>query len=334
MHINKAGTLAVILLTFFIWGCSDKNDGSKIAEKKVENASLRLKWVYDPGFAGEMVSLKRGFFANEGVKLEIRPGGFEADPIKLVASGADTFGVAGGDSFLLALAKGVPIVAIAAGYMQTPVVYYSLDKSINSPKAMVGKKVGVQAGQDTETIYLAMLKKAGVNRASIKEVPVKYDFSPLLTGGVDVWPGYAATQSYMLKQQGKDYVVVKPLDYGISYIGTVYFTTREVFEKNPELVQAFVNGLLKGWEFTYSNEQAAIADIQSYDPKVFTNDLVKFNLDVQHEYIQPQGTSYGRYTPAQWASTVSTLKELNMLPADFKYDNAISYKFLDSYYSK
>src|SRR5436189_237850 len=80
---------------------------------------------------------------------ELKPGGFEADPIKLVASGSDTFGVAGADSFLLAREKGVPIVAFAAGYIETPVVFYTrADSGITSPKDFVAKRVGYQAGQD------------------------------------------------------------------------------------------------------------------------------------------------------------------------------------------
>src|SRR5947199_10328539 len=64
--------------------------------------SLRLKWVYDPGFAGEMVASKAGLFEKYGVRVDIKPGGFEADPIKLVAAGSDTIGVAGADLFLIA----------------------------------------------------------------------------------------------------------------------------------------------------------------------------------------------------------------------------------------
>ena len=143
--------------------------------------SLRLKWLFDPGFAGEMVAAKAGFFRDLGLDVVLKPGGFESDPIKLVASASDTFGVAGADSFLLARAKGVPIVAFAAGYLQTPVVFYALTTSgITSPQGFVGHRVGYQAGQDTATVYEALLKKTSDDREKIKEIPVKFDFSPFL----------------------------------------------------------------------------------------------------------------------------------------------------------
>ena len=100
----------------------------------------------------------------------------------MVAAGTDTFGVAGADSFLLARAKGIPIVAFAAGYQRTPVVFYVHgDAKINGPKDFVGKRVGYRAGQDTATVYEAMLLANNVDRKRVREVPAKFDFSPFLS---------------------------------------------------------------------------------------------------------------------------------------------------------
>ena len=301
----------------------------------IMHASLRLKWLYDPGFAGEMVAAKAGLFQQHGLEVDIRPGGFDADSIKLVASGADTIGVAGADTFLLARAKGVPIVAFAAGYQQTGVAFYARkDAGIASPKDFIGHTVGYQAGQDTGTIYQALLNKLGVDRSKITEVPVKFDFAPFLTHQVDVWPGYAATQSYILHQKGIPYVVMLPADYGLNYLGTVYFATEDTIKNNPKLIQAFVDGLIGGWQMTYSQEDKAIPLISSYDPQNLTPDLVRWNLDIQKNQILPAGSRYDEFSLDQWRQTENILQAQGLLSKPVDLSSAVTMQFLTTHYAR
>jgi NitT/TauT family transport system substrate-binding protein len=324
-------TVAVACSLFF--GCSKQHHSpQELSATNPTPVSLRLKWVYDPGFAGEMVAAKAGFFRELGLDVSLKPGGFEADPIKLVASGSDTLGVAGADSFLLARAKGVPIVAFAAGYIQTPVVFYvHSDSKIFAPKDFAGRRVGYQAGQDTATVYEALLKKTGVDRSKIKEVPVKFDFTLFLAGRVDVWPGYAATQSYILDREHQKYRVIEPSEYGISYIGTVYFARADYVSGHPEIVQAFLKGLIRGWEYTYSNYGAAIPLVSAYDSTNLTPNLVRFNLDKQKPYMLPQGSQFCRFTAGQWQSLEQVLISLGLLQ-DPSPAGSYTMTFLDRMY--
>ena len=279
-----------------------------------------------------MVAGKAGFFSSRGLEVELKPGGFEADPIRLVASGSDTFGVTGADSFLLARQKGVPIVAVAAGYLQTPVVFYTQANSgIRSPRDFVGRRVGYQAGQDTATVYEALVKRLGVDRKRVKEVPVKYDFTPFLTGQVDVWPGYAATQSYILQREKVPFSVIAPGEYGVSYLGTVYFTSERFLAEHPEAVQNFVDGIIQGWEYAYSDYSRAIPLISSYDPNNLTPDLIRFNLDRQKLSITPVGTQYCDYSEASWNALNQTLVDVKLLAGPVDLNVAVTMQFLDKH---
>lgn len=295
--------------------------------------SLRLKWVYDPGFAGELVAKQQGYFAAEGLNLDIRPGGFEADPIKLVATKADTFGVAGADTFLLARDAGVPIVAFAAGYLQTPVVYYvKADASIHRVADFPGHRVGIQAGQDTETIYRAMLSKVGVDRNAVIEVPVQYDFSPFLADQVDVWPGYAASQSYTLHQKQIPYRTITPSESGITFVGTVYFTTEDMIQDHPEDVQAFLDAVINGWEVTYTQRETAVEAIRSFDSTSLTPDLIEWNLDHQRTSIKPEGRRYCELQRAELESMVQLLVGQGMLTTPVDVSRAFDQRFLEKHY--
>ena len=295
--------------------------------------SLRLKWVYDPGFAGELVAKHEGFFDHAGIPMDIRPGGFEADPVKLVASGADTFGVCGADSFLLAREAGVPIVAFAAGYLQTPVVFYAkADGGIKAVTDFAGKRVGVQAGQDTETIYAAMLQKHGLKRENVKEVPVKYDFSPFLDGLVDVWPGYAATQSYVLNEKHIAYRIITPAESGIAFIGTVYFSSESFVREHPDKVQKFLDAVITGWELAYSNRQVAVTALESYDPATLTKAVIDWNLDKQAASIRPEGRRFCELRSDELAQMSELLRQQGIMKNPVDIRAAFDDSFLQRHY--
>lgn len=283
---------AVALLAFVVFERTHRSGPDNLGSPTTP-VTLRLKWLYDPSFGGEMVAAKAGLFEKYGIKVGIKPGGFEADPIKMVVAGGDTFGNAGADSFLIARSRGIPIVAIAGYFLETGVAYYvHANSGISGPNDFVGKKVGYQAGQDTATIYEALMRRLNVDRGKVIEIPVKYDFLPFLQRQIDVWPGYAATQAYELEREKIQYHEFIPIDYGLSFLGIVYFATEDYLTKNPGVVDGFVKGLVDGWALTYFDLEKSIPLIASYDPQTLTPDLIKFNLDRQHLSVIPQGYRY------------------------------------------
>lgn len=329
----------ILILTLLVTICSfiilfyNSNSSKETTINQLAKVSLRLKWLYDPGFAGELIALKNGIFRNNGLDVDIQPGGFETDPIKLVANGSDTFGVTGADSFLLARQNGIPIVAFAAGYIHTAVVFYShKNQNIQSPPDWKGKRIGVQAGQDTETIYKVLLSKFNISTNDVKEIPIKYDFSQFLNGQVDIWPGYAAGQSFILNQKGIPFNTLKPSDFGVNYLGTVYFTTEKTIREQPELVYKFLKSVIEGWNLAYSNESLAISYISSFDKTTLTDDLVKWTLEKQRYSIKPAGREYCDFRIEDFQNLQGILKKQNLLTKPVVLDKSVSMEFLDKFY--
>lgn len=179
-----------------------------------------------------------------------------------------------------------------------------------------------------------MMRKLGVDRSKITEVPVKYDFTPFLQRQVDVWPGYAATQAYILEREKIPYKQFLPSESGISFIGTVYFTTEDYMAKNPKVIEAFVKGLIDGWRLTYSDYAKSIPLIESYDPAVLKPELIKFNLDRQKASILPTEFRYAEFKPTQWASIQTILLDAKLIEKPVDVSRAVSYSALQAAYSR
>ena len=153
--------------------------------------TVRLKWFNQAQFAGFYVAQEKGFYKSAGLDVNIQPGGPDFPAVQMVTGGNEQFGVTGADQILIARSKGVPIVALAVIYRRNPFVLFSLAEVRHQDAGrLVGKKVGVKIGGNEELIYRAVLAKAKIDKSQLTEIPVKFDITPLLTGTIDVWPGY------------------------------------------------------------------------------------------------------------------------------------------------
>lgn len=320
------GLLSILVVALCV-GCSD-DDEIKLHTLVMEGASSP-EALRHPRFAGELVALRRSFFKDGGLDLALTPL-TDTGPIELVSSGENTFGAVEVGEFVSAVEKGAPLVAVAARYLRSPVAYYSLNKSISSPKDMVGKRIGLQAGQDTEAIYLAMLHENQISRGLVKTVPVGWDFAPLLNREVDIWPGSAFVESISLKILRQRFNIIKPADHGVNHLGTIYFTTQKMVDKNPELVQAFVDGVIRGWSFTYSKIDDAASDVINYRQGNLDRKSVNQQIEAQYEYVKPEGFNFGKYTHELWEATISNLQRQGLIDEQFNYNDHVSFKFIDS----
>lgn len=323
--------LLCMLMILSVVSCGNSNDAvGDYRPSLVMEGAISPEAMRHPNYAGELVALRRGFFRDGGLDLTLAPVG-EDDPIHRVTSGRDTFGAVGVNSFLSAVNEGAPLIAIAAQYLRSPIVFYSLNRSVSNPKDLIGKRVGLQAGSDAEVIYFTMLQKNKIARNLLDEVPVGHGITPLLTREVDIMPGDGIYDSAHLTTIRTRYSIIDPAAHGVSYLGTVYFTTKKTVSENSELVQAFVNGVIRGWEFAYSDKDAAALDLISYRPRAFDVRSVQGFLKSRHTYIKPEGMSYGEYTNAQWQEATSALKRLGRIADDLNYNDHVSFEFLQRY---
>jgi len=303
--------------------------GPPTAARADEALTLRLKWFNQAQFAGFYVAKAKGYYKSAGIDLDIQPGGPDFPAIQMVAGGNEQFGVTGADQILIARGKGVPVVAVAVIYKRTPFVLFSLAKSgIKSPADYVGRNVGVKLGGNEELMYRAMMAKAGVDTAKVKEVPVKFDIAPLLNGTVDVWPGYEINEVLAAREKGFEVNVVSPSSYGIDLYADTLFTTEKMLREKPDVVRKFVAATLKGW-----NDAIAHPD----EAAKITVDVGGSKLSYEHELammkaslplLTGEGGGLGAMDEAHWRSMQALLVEGKFLKGPVDLTQAFTVNYL------
>lgn len=235
---------------------------------------MQLGWLVGGNQLGDVAAKRLGYLDEEGIRLEIHPGGPNIDGVAIVASGRYRLGqVASSPSLMLAASQGIPVKCFGVSVQEHPYSYFSLPSNpVRTARDMIGKKVGVNA---TGLILLdALLKRHQVDRRDVEVVVVGSSMMPLLTGQVDVITGWT-TNVTALKPLGKDRVTMRLWDQGIRLYAMPYYATVETLDKHPELLGGFLRAAGRGWEFAYHNtEEAVRLLVQEYPILRFEDELV------------------------------------------------------------
>ena len=299
---------------------------------ELNRVSLRLAWIPGATFTGDYVAKDKGFWREEGLDVTLNAGGFEYDAIKLVAAGADTFGITSGPQLLQARANGAPVVAIGAVIPRSPVGWIAKKESgIKEPKDFVGKKIGAQFGTHTEITMEALCAKLGMALDSFKRIPVKFDPRPFVAGEIDVLPVYIIDEPVDLRKQGLDLNVIDPGDYGVSLAyGNLYFASENTLKTKPELVRAFLKGAKHGWVWANENPTQAIDIVSTHATDADKASLLaKLNLTL--DFIKKGRPEYLGVFPMaldEWQATREILVRYGNLSADVDASKCFTNEFV------
>lgn len=315
---------------YFKYG--NKSNEPKKYSGPMEDVTLALKWIHQAQFAGHYVAKEKGFYANEGLNVNITPFEFKDSSIDSVDKGNATFGVTGADQLVLARSKGIPVVAIGVIYKTNPVAAYSLKSSgITKPQDFVGKTVGLEKGTDFGYLYGAMMTRLGIDRKKIKEVEIGYDATELLAGKTDVSTGYIINEPQLAIEAGKEINTILLADYGVNIYADVLFAAERTIENKPELVTRFLRATLNGWQYSIEHESEAVDATMKY--ATTSNAIHQAHmLSASIPLINSGFTQLGVMEGSVWESVKDTLVSQKLLDKSIDVTHAYSLKFLKEIY--
>ena len=236
-----------------------------------EKVSVRLKWLAQAQFAGFYVAKAKGFYDQSGLDLTINPGGPNLNVETLVASGNDTFGLAGGtETVLLAREKGLPLVCIGVTVQKTPFTYVTYkDSGIKTVKDFAGKKVATWFTGTQYTLY-SMLASAGVKQSDLTIVPQSGSMAPFVEKQFDVAAATYYNELNTLKSQGlgDKLTLISPDDYGVMVQQDTVLVSEKYRNEKPAQVQAFLDATIKGWKYALQNKKEAIDIVMAAAPSL------------------------------------------------------------------
>ena len=274
--MKKLAGLIVISLGLFLAAvaCGDAATATPVTVTPVTvtKVSLSLDWFPWSNHAGLYIALDKGYFAEEGLDVDIHPPADPSTVLQTVAAGRDDFGINYQTGVLIAREQGIPVVSIMA-LVQHPLnsVMALKESGIVEPKDLAGKTVGWPGIPDNEPLLDTMLKSQGLPLNDVELVNVSFDLVPaLISKKVDAIVGaYWVHESISATNQGFELNIMRMEQHGVpDFYELVLVANEEKIAQEPGLVQSFVRATMRGYQDAMADPQAAVDLLKRLRPEV------------------------------------------------------------------
>lgn len=160
---------------------------------------------------------------------------------------------------------------------------------------------------------------------------MKFDLSPFKRGDVDAFPVFRNTQGIELKKQLEPKIrtlFISPVDVGVISYSNLYFSTKDIIKSNPTLVQEFVTGIIKGWEFAQSHVEETTAIVNNYDTQTPIN-IIEASIIETNRLVKPNKVNViGEMTKYGWLQTQKVLRESGTLKKNLPIEQLFTNEFV------
>lgn len=255
-------TLLVVLLATLltITGCFGNNGSNP-------SGPVRVKIGYIPivDCLPLYVAKEKGMFEKQGLSAELVP--LQGGPrvIEAITSKSIDIGYSNVVSVIVARSKGLPIVGVTGGPIETPArqahaLMVAESSTIKTPQDLVGKTVAINSLRGLEQVVLRQyLEKNGVNPDSVKvvEAPVPQMEGVLKNSSVDAIQPAEPYITLALSHKtarilGRPHTEVRSRN-----IIANYNVRQDWLEQNGEIVRKFAAALAEANDFIAKNEGEA-----------------------------------------------------------------------------
>ncbi|MDB5410561.1 MAG: transporter substrate-binding protein [Rhodospirillales bacterium] len=283
-------------------------------------AAIRLDWKGGAQHAPFYLAKARGYYASEGIDLDIVSGSGSSDVVKQVGSKAVEFGVADALVLVQAAEQRVPVTAIAAYYQRTPIVVISPQaKPVTDPRQLTqGVKLGSKKGSATFQGLTALLAANDIAMNQVTLIDIGFGVQPLLVKQVDALMGFSMNEPIEAEGAGMPVTTMAIADHGVDAYGLMLVANSDLIAKNPALVKSFLMATAHGMSDAIADPAAAVAAVtkavSESDPAHETKVLARTIPYFQNEDKASQAA--GWQSEARWGHTIEVAKKLGLVERD------------------
>lgn len=263
-----------------------------------DEITLILDWFVNPDHGPIVIAEEKGYFAEEGLAVEVIAPADPADPPKMVAAGQADLAVSYQPQLHLQVHEGLPLVRVGT-LVATPLNCLLVLEGgpVDEIADLEGKKIGFSVAGVEEALLKAVLERGGLTLDDVELVNVNWSLSPaLMSGQVDAVIG--AFRNFELNQMEIEGVPGRCFyleEEGLpAYDELIYVANPETLDEDviarflaatEKAVQYIVNHPVESWEI-FAATSAELRD--ELNEKAWVDTIPRFAL-------RPAALDEGRY---------------------------------------
>ncbi len=233
-----------------------------------------LDWTPLAHHAAWFLAADRGYFAQEGLQVEIQRGYGSGDVVTKIASGAADFGFGDPGAIVKHNAEnpGRAVLNVYQYFDRTLAAVVTLaGRGIETPQDLKGKRIAAPVGDAGRTLFPAFARANGLSPNDVTWISVAPPLrEPMLhRGEADAITSFISSAYFQLQSLGAkadDIRMFRYNDHGVDIYGNALLTTAEYTQRDPGLVKALVAATIRGLKDSISDPAAAVASIKAREP--------------------------------------------------------------------
>ncbi|MEZ8635922.1 ABC transporter substrate-binding protein [Vibrio splendidus] len=273
--------------------------GHALADSEQKKLTLMLDWFVNPNHGPIVIAQERGYFADQGLEVEIQEPADPSTPAKLVAAGKVDLAVTYQPSLTMDVAAGLPLVR-ASTLIATPLnTLMVLDNGKNDSLAdLKGKKIGIAIAGNEEATIGTMLAQENVAFTDVQTINVGWALSSSLASGkVDaIWGGLRNFETNQLALEGFKAKAFFPEEHGVPAYDELIFVANAK-QHDDEAIKAFNKALEQATTYIVNHPQESWSEFVAYSPDTLNNELNQraWNDTLTRFALRPSAVDLKRY---------------------------------------
>lgn len=326
---RRLSSLLLASVALLLAGCGRSESAAPAASGTAARVkvSFQTDWFPQPEHGGYYQALARGFYAEEGLDVEILPGGPNAQVMTGVATGRAQLGMTNGDDVMVAVSRGVPLKLVAAEMQRDAQgILFHAANPIRDLRDLDGKTIMAGAG----SVWIQLVQQKYGIRFNLQ--PLVGDLARFMNDPRFVQQCFVTNEPFFARQRGADVGALLIAHPGYEPY-RVMFTSDAFLAANPDVVRRFVRASVRGWiDYLTGDPAPGNALLRQARPDL-SDEFMAFSIQAMKDYRlvlgdPARGERMGQLTAERVATQLRLLRELGVMDRELRVEDVARFDFL------
>ncbi len=318
-------SLLLLTMTVSVYGCvaavgcrprttslpANAAGAARASGHQMVHLRLQLNWYPEVEHGGYYTAWLEGYFAEEGLDVEILPGSANTPVAQLVDTGRVELGVTNADQILLAQDAGAELVAIFAALQISP-------RCI-----LVHEESGIRHWDELADVTLAVSSGATFFRYLTRHLPLRNVQIVAYSGNVAAFvanpryaqQGYVFSEPYLAEKLGARPHVLMVSDLGYNPYTSILVARKAWVLDRPQLASRLLRACRRGWQKYLNDPEPTNQYIVSQNSEL-PLDVARYGATAIRPLCLPSSMSpdaLGTMSHQRWEELTQQLRDAGLI---------------------